>query len=131
MIENIPPSLERLMLRSIAMPAQTNPSGNIFGGWLLSQMDLAGANAGTRRCGGPVVTVAIESIVFHEPVNVGDEVSSYAEVIHVGRTSLKVQVDVWIRSNRVGQPRRVAEGRFVFVAIDDKKRPRPIEKIDG
>lgn len=127
MSETIPPSLERLMLRTIAMPADTNPSGNIFGGWLLAQMDLAGANAATRRCGGPVVTVAITNIVFHCPVNVGDEVSCYAEVVHIGRTSLKVQVDVWVKGSRVGHPRRVAQGAFVFVAIDHDKNPRPVD----
>lgn len=116
------------MLRTIAMPSDTNPSGNIFGGWLLCQMDLAGANASTRRCGGPVVTVAINSIIFHKPVNVGDEVSCYAEIVSIGTTSMTVQVDVWTRANRMGVPQRVAEGIFVFIAVDDNRKPRAVNK---
>ena len=129
MIDQVHPSLDCLMLRTIAMPADTNPSGNIFGGWLLSQMDLAGSNAATRRCNGPVVTVAIQDIQFRKPVNIGDEVSCFAQITKVGRTSMVVQVDVWVRSSRIGTPFLVAEGAFTFVAIDTNKRPRPIDTI--
>lgn len=126
MTEKQPPSLEHLTLRTIAMPANTNPSGNIFGGWLLYQMDLAASNAATRRAKGTAVTVSIQSVNFRAPVGVGDEVSCYAEVVKVGRTSLTVQVDVWTRSNRIGVARPVAEGTFIFVAVDADKKPRLI-----
>ncbi len=79
-------------LRTIAMPADTNPHGDIFGGWLISQMDLAGANVAARRAGGRVVTIAIDALEFHEPVEVGDEVSSYGTILRTGRTSITVNV---------------------------------------
>ena len=127
MTQAIPPSLDCLMLRAIAMPADTNPYGKVFGGWLLSQMDLAGANAATRRARGHVATVAIETITFLHPVHVGDEVSCYAQVTRVGRSSVQTQVDVWVSSSRVGDPHKVAEGLFTFVAMDKNHRPRPVD----
>ena len=92
---DIDPAQTEPMLRTIAMPADTNPRGDIFGGWLLSQMDLAGASAAIQRARGRVVTVAIDAMTFHEPVFVGDELSCYARVARVGRTSIAVDVVGW------------------------------------
>src|SRR6266699_4178766 len=94
-----PPKTEPA-LRAIAMPADANPHGDIFGGWLLSQMDLAGGTVATRRAKGRVVTVAITAMTFHRPVFVGDEVSCYAEIVKVGRTSIAVKIESWARRGR-------------------------------
>lgn len=114
-------------VRTLAMPADTNPAGDIFGGWLLAQMDVAGGIVAYERAGGRVATIAIDAMAFHAPVNVGDVVSCYAEVIRAGRTSLSVQVETWVQRARTGTPTRVTEGRFTYVAIgpDGKKRPLP------
>src|ERR1700758_4704234 len=87
-------------IRTIAMPADTNPHGDIFGGWLLCQMDLAGATVATRRAGGRVVTIAITAMVFHRPVCVGDEVSCYASVSKTGNTSMTIKIESWARRAR-------------------------------
>ncbi|MEZ5904810.1 MAG: acyl-CoA thioesterase [Geminicoccaceae bacterium] len=114
-------------VRALAMPADTNPSGDIFGGWLLAQMDVAGGIVAYERAGGRVATVAVDGMTFHLPVYVGDVVSCYAEVVHAGRTSLTLQVEVWVQRARTGEPMKVTEGRFTYVAIgaDGKKRPLP------
>lgn len=108
------------------MPADTNPSGDIFGGWLLAQMDLAAGTAATERARGRVATVALDGMAFHAPVLVGDLVSCYAEIVRVGRTSVTVQVEAWARRGRTGEEAKVTEGRFTLVAIDDERRPRPV-----
>jgi len=126
MSDKKPPAEERIALRTIAMPADTNPSGDIFGGWLLAQMDLAGGAAAIKRSRGRVATVAVDSMTFHRPVNVGDEVSVYTNVSRVGRTSLTVHVDAWVCRGIGGPPIRVTEGLFTFVAIDDDGRPRQV-----
>jgi acyl-CoA thioesterase YciA len=114
-------------LRAIAMPADTNPNGDIFGGWLLSQMDLAGSTAAQRRAGGRVVTVAITSMVFRQPVFVGDEVSCYAKVGRIGHTSLAVMVESWVRRGTGHEAIKVTEGLFTYVAIDANRRPLQIQ----
>jgi acyl-CoA thioesterase YciA len=114
------------MIRSIAMPADANPSGDIFGGWLMSQMDLAGANAAGRRSRGRCVTVAVDGMVFHEPVFVGDEVSLYGEVIRVGRTSMTIRVEAWRRSRTSDTRSKVTEAMFTYVAVDEDRKPRPV-----
>ena len=114
------------MLRTIAMPADANPSGDIFGGWLLSQMDLAGGNAAMRRAKGRVVTVAIDAVNFHEPVEVGDELSCYAEVTSVGRTSITVEIEAWKRRLDRNERTRVTEAVFTYVKIDGERRPVPV-----
>jgi len=113
-------------LRAIAMPADTNPSGDIFGGWLLSQMDLAGGYAAGQRAKGRVATIAIEAMKFHRPVVVGDEVSCYAEVTRVGRSSITILVEAWARSPHGDMRIKVTEGVFTYVAIDEQRRPRPV-----
>jgi acyl-CoA thioesterase YciA len=122
----LPPESEP-MIRAIAMPADANPSGDIFGGWLMSQMDLAAANAASRRSRGRCVTVAVDGMVFHEPVFIGDEVSLYCMISRVGRTSMTVRVEAWRRS-RTGDTRsKVTEGTFTFVAVDENRKPRPVD----
>lgn len=117
-------------VRTIAMPADTNPAGDIFGGWLMAQMDLAAGNAAARRARGRCATVAVDGMVFHRPVSVGDEVSLYAQIIHIGRTSMKIHVDAWRRSRFDEERFKVTEATFTFVAIDDDHRPRAIPALD-
>jgi len=113
-------------LRAIAMPADANPSGDIFGGWLLAQMDLAGGTTAVRRAGGRVATVAITAMTFHRPVLVGDEVSCYAQVVKLGRTSLTLRIESWVRRGVSAEQIKVTEGLFTYVAINPERRPRPI-----
>ena len=113
-------------LRAIAMPADTNPAGDIFGGWLLSQMDLAAGTTAHHRAHGRVVTVAIEGMTFHKPVKVGDEVSCYTEVTKIGRTSMTVCVQAWRRPSHGGAQVKVTEGVFTYVAVGPDGRPRPV-----
>jgi acyl-CoA thioesterase YciA len=118
-----PPEGEPL-IRAIAMPADANPSGDIFGGWLMAQMDLAGANAASRRCRGRCATIAVDGMIFHRPVFIGDEVSLYASILRVGRTSMTIKVEAWRRS-RTGEARsKVTEATFTFVATDENRKPR-------
>jgi acyl-CoA thioesterase YciA len=106
------------------MPADANPSGDIFGGWLLAQMDLAGGNCAIRRARGRVATVAVDAMVFHRPVFIGDEVSLHCDVLAVGRTSIRVHVEAWRRRMAEEAMERVTEGVFTFVAIDENRKPR-------
>jgi acyl-CoA thioesterase YciA len=113
-------------LRAIAMPADANPHGDIFGGWLLSQMDMAGGTVATRRAKGRTATVAIAGIGFHRPVFIGDEVTCYAEIIRIGTTSIVVKVESWVRRGTGEEQIAVSEGIFTYVAIDSDRRPRPV-----
>ena len=113
-------------IRTIAMPADTNPAGDIFGGWLMAQMDLAAGNAATRRARGRCATVAVEAMTFLSPVSVGDEVSLYAEVVSVGRTSLRIPVEAWRRVRAGDETNQVTRAVFTFVAIGPDRRPRPM-----
>jgi acyl-CoA thioesterase YciA len=113
-------------LRTIAMPADTNPNGDIFGGWLLAQMDLAGGVVAVRRSQGRVATVGVEAMTFHKPVYVGDEVSCFASIERVGRTSLRVRIVTWVNRHRSGEAVKVTEGVFTYVAITDDGRPREV-----
>ncbi len=114
-------------LRAIAMPADTNPNGDIFGGWLLAQMDLAGGTAAVRRSRGRIATVGIEAMTFHKPVFVGDEVSCFATIEKVGRTSIRVRVETWVRRERSqSEPILVTAGVFTYVAIGEDRKPREV-----
>ena len=113
-------------LRAVAMPADANPNGDIFGGWLLAQMDLAGGTTAAQRAHGRVVTVAIDGMVFHKPVHVGDQVSCYTEIRRVGRTSIAVLVEAWRRAHHGGPQTKVTEGVFTYVAIDPTRKPRVV-----
>ncbi|ESQ92181.1 acyl-CoA thioester hydrolase [Asticcacaulis sp. AC460] len=116
-----------LAILTTAMPADTNPSGDIFGGWLMAQMDLAAGNVAARTSRGRVATIAVDGMVFLTPVKVGDEVSVYARVISVGRTSMKLDVKAYRRMRDSDTRIPVTEGTFTFVAIDANGRSRPVE----
>jgi acyl-CoA thioesterase YciA len=116
------------MIRTIAMPADTNPEGDIFGGWLMSQMDLAGATLAFDQAMGRCATVAANEIMFFRPVFVGDEVSVYCRIRAIGRTSVTVQVEAWRRSRLSPEVERVTSGIFTYVAIGDDRRPRPVKR---
>ena len=122
---DVPPTSEPA-LRAIAMPADTNPHGDIFGGWLLCQMDLAGSTVATRRARGRVVTVAITGTVFHRPVHVGDEVTCYCGIERVGNTSLTVKVESWVRRGIGDEAFKVTDGVFTYVAVDADGKPHPV-----
>lgn len=115
-----------LTIKTLAMPADTNPNGDIFGGWLVSQMDLAGGVLAKILSQGRIVTVAINNITFIHPVKVGDLVSCYVKKTRQGRTSINVEIEVWTENFSVAVNHKVAHGEFVYVAIDDKGIPRPI-----
>ena len=113
-------------IRTIAMPADANANGDIFGGWMMAQMDLAGAVVAVRRARGRVATVAVEAMAFHRPVTIGDLVSCYAEVERVGRTSITIRIDAWVERRVDGAAEQVTSGLFTYVAIDDKGRKRSV-----
>lgn len=118
-------------LRTIAMPADANANGDIFGGWLLSQMDLAGSVIATAKAHSKVATVGIEAMSFHQPVFVGDEVSCYCTVERIGRTSITIKIESWARTRIADSARKVTEGKFTYVAIGDDRRPIPIVRDAG
>jgi acyl-CoA thioesterase YciA len=122
---DVPPDTEPA-IRTIAMPADTNPHGDIFGGWLLCQMDLAGATVAVRRAGGRVVTVAITAMAFHRPVCVGDEVSCYGSVEKIGTTSITIKIESWVRRGTGNTPIKVTEGLYTYVRVDADGKPQPI-----
>lgn len=117
-----------LTIRTLAMPADTNPSGDIFGGWVMSQMDIAGAIAAIERAQGRVVTVAVEAMTFIAPVKVGDILCVYTAVERVGTTSVTVAVEAWARRNRLADRVKVTDGRFVYVALTEHGKKRPVPK---
>ena len=121
----VPPATEPA-IRTIAMPADTNPHGDIFGGWLLCQMDLAGATIAVRQAGGRVVTVAITAMAFHRPVCVGDEVSCYGSVEKIGHTSIIIKIESWARRGTGVTPIKVTEGLFTYVRVGNDGRPQQI-----
>jgi acyl-CoA thioesterase YciA len=118
------------LIRVIAMPADANPNGDIFGGWLLSQMDLAGGNLAAQRAQGRCATVAVDGMVFHQPVFVGDEVSCYGELVRTGRSSMTIRIEAWRRNFHSnfpgGEVRKVTEAVFTYVAIGEDRRPRAL-----
>jgi len=115
-------------LRTIAMPRDANASGAIFGGWTLSQMDLAGGTFAAQRAKGRVATVSIEAMRFLRPVEVGDEVSCYCSVAHTGETSVAVKIETWTRSRDGGEAEKVTEGVFTYVALGEDGQPRALAK---
>ena len=124
-MQDAKPPNEPPVIRTIAMPADTNPHGDIFGGWLMSQMDLAAGNVAARVSRGRAATVRVEAMSFLSPVFVGDEVSLYARLAARGRTSMKIEVEAWRRSRKSEETVKVTEAIFTFVALDDATgRPR-------
>jgi acyl-CoA thioesterase YciA len=116
-----------IVIRAIAMPADTNSNGDIFGGWLVSQMDLGGAVLARNVAGSRVATVAIDAMSFVAPVNVGDTVTCYARLGGIGRTSMKIAIEAWSQ-HYAGGPQCVTHGVFTYVAIDDGGRPHPVKR---
>lgn len=120
-----------LALRTLAMPADANPNGDIFGGWLMSQMDIAGGITAFSRAKGRVATVAVNGFTFHLPVQVGDVLCCYADIVKTGRTSITILVEAWVLRQRLkAQREKVTEGTFTFVAIDDERNKREIPPAD-
>ncbi len=117
-----------LVIRTIAMPADTNPSGDIFGGWLMSQMDLGSGILASKTAKARVVTVAVEGMSFLQPVRVGDTVACYAWVEKVGRTSMKIPVEVWVQRYMRTEQTRVTRAVFTYVAVDASGHPIPVER---
>ena len=123
-------TLSEPALRTIAMPGDANPNGDIFGGWLLAQMDLAGGVVASQRAQGRVATVAITGMTFHRPVFIGDQVSCYAVITHIGRSSITIHIETWVRRHLSTERVKVTEGIFTYVAIGTDRRPRPVPKAD-
>jgi acyl-CoA thioesterase YciA len=114
-----------LALRTVAMPADTNPAGDIFGGWIMSLMDLAAGMSARADAGGRVATAAVSHLAFLEPVKVGDVVCCYTDLVRTGRTSATYDVNVWVLRQGQGSRVKVTEAQFVMVAVDPAGRPRP------
>jgi acyl-CoA thioesterase YciA len=124
------PGDSELAIRVMAMPADTNASGDIFGGWLMSQVDIAGSIIARRRANGRIVTVAVDSFQFHQPVFVGDLISCYASITRVGKTSLTVNVKAYAeRQGATHESIQVTEAELTYVAVDAQRRPRPLTLI--
>jgi len=117
-----------LVIQTIAMPKDTNPNGDIFGGRLMSQMDLGSGILASKTAQARVVTVAMEGMSFLQPVRVGDTVACYAWVEKIGRTSMTIPVEVWVTRYMTGEQTRVTHGVFVYVAVDDTGKPIPIKR---
>lgn len=117
-----------LAIRVLAMPADTNPLGDIFGGWVLSQMDIAGALVCNRIASGRTVTIAVDSMSFHLPVSVGDTVCCYVDVLKLGNTSIQVRVETWSQGVFETDRKKVTEGIFTYVAVDENRKPRKFSK---
>jgi acyl-CoA thioesterase YciA len=117
-----------LVIRTIAMPKDTNPTGDIFGGWLMSQMDLGSGILAAKTARTRVVTVAMEGMSFLQPVRVGDTVACYAWVEKIGRTSMTIPVEVWVQRYMDGREERVTRGVFIYVAVDDVGKPIPVNR---
>lgn len=117
-------SADNLALKTIAMPANTNANGDIFGGWLVSQMDIASCILAQQIANGRVATVAIDSMSFHHPVKVGDIVSCFCQLLKIGNSSMHIEVETWVNHHTTSAGKLVTTGTFVIVAIDEHGRPR-------
>ena len=117
-------------LRIFAMPKDANANGDVFGGWVMSQMDLAGAVPAVDRAGGRIATVAVNAMRFHQPIAVGDLVTCYAAIESVGKTSISVKVETWAKRRLTTDQVKVTEGTFVYVAIDDRGAKRVLPPVD-
>jgi acyl-CoA thioesterase YciA len=126
--DELPPD-EAPVVRVVAMPKDTNPYGDIFGGWLMSQMDSAAGSVASRHSHGRAVTIAMEGMTFHRPVFVGDEVSVYARLVGTGRTSMKIAVESWRRARHDETSYKVTQALFIFVAVGEDRQPRRVPPI--
>lgn len=129
MVETDPAPRGELTVRTIAMPADTNANGDIFGGWVMSRMDQAGGIAGVGRSRGRVVTVAVDAMTFIRPVKVGDVLCVYTEVEKIGRTSMKIHIEAWAERFITHQREKVTDATFTFVAIDEDGKPRQVPAV--
>jgi acyl-CoA thioesterase YciA len=118
-------------LRVVPMPSDANYTGDIFGGWIMSQVDIAGSIPAIELARGRVATIAVNSFVFKQPVMIGDVVSFYARVVRVGRTSITVDVEVYARRRELHEEVKVTEATLTYVAVDDQRRPRPVVREQG
>jgi len=116
----------QLVIRTIAMPADTNAAGDVFGGWLMSQMDIGGAILAYQIARCRVTTVAVEAMTFHYPVLVGDTIACFAELQRVGRTSMRIHLEVWVQRHFENTELRVTDGVFTYVALDAAGHPQPV-----
>jgi acyl-CoA thioesterase YciA len=123
-----PPADMELTLRTLAMPADANPAGDIFGGWVMSQMDLAAFVRANDVAGGRTVTVAVHEIVFKKPVKIGDTLCVYTRIEKVGRTSVTLKIEAWTRRHYQDSREKVTEAVFIMVAVDGNGEPRPVRK---
>ena len=123
-----PPADMELTLRTLAMPADANPAGDIFGGWVMSQMDLAAFVRANDVVGGRTVTVAVNEIIFKKPVKIGDTLCVYSRIEKIGRTSITLKIEAWTRRHYQDSRDKVTEAVFIMVAVDDKGEPRPVRK---
>jgi acyl-CoA thioesterase YciA len=119
----------QLTIRTLAMPADTNAAGDIFGGWVMSQMDIAGAIAAVERVKGRVVTVAVEAMTFIAPVKVGDVLCVYTRIERIGSTSITIALEAWVRRQQLDDRKKVTEGRFIYVSLDENGQKRVIPKV--
>lgn len=126
MIEETPSG--ELTLRTMAMPADTNASGDIFGGWVLSQMDLGAGIAAGQRAASRVVTIAVDKMKFIRPVQVGDVLCVYTSIVRVGNTSMEINIEAWALRHRYGHREKVTEAIFTFVAVDENGKPQLVPK---
>ena len=124
---NTPDGME-LTLRTLAMPADANPAGDIFGGWVMSQMDLAASVRADERARGRTATVAVREIVFRKPVKIGDTLCVYTSIEKVGRTSITLRIEAWARRHYDHTREMVTEASFVMVALDGDGKPRPVDE---
>lgn len=119
----------QLTIRMVAMPADTNSSGDVFGGWIMAQMDLAAGVAGRERAGGRVVTASVSSLSFLQPVKVGDVVAIYTAVEGTGRSSIRIRIEAWVVRGNDAAPLKVTDALFVMVAVDAAGTPRPLPQV--
>jgi len=125
------PAKREPTLRVVPMPSDANYTGDIFGGWIMSQVDIAGSIPAIEVAKGRVATVAVNSFIFKQPVMIGDLVSFYANVVRTGRTSITVDVEVYARRRTLHEVVKVTEATLTYVAVDDERRPRPLERGSG
>ena len=126
MADTTPPERQPA-IRVTTMPADANPYGDIFGGWLMSQMDMAAGLVASRYSKGRAVTIAVEGMKFHAPVAVGDEVSVYAQIVKIGRSSMLIEVEAWRRCRHGEERELVTQANFTFVAVGEDRKPRPVD----
>ena len=119
-----------LTVRTLTMPADTNPNGDIFGGWVVGHMDQAGGIAGVERAKGRVVTIAIDAMTFIKPVRVGDILEVYTEIESVGRSSMKIHIEAWAKRFQTYTRDKVTDATFTFVHVGEDGRPRPVPALE-